>query len=173
METHILLLDNISKVNFFHNMGPLRLVSFDTFALSRKIKKVAPLSWKRRERLSISFLHYLFEFQVWHPESSPVNHGDIQFSRIDDMPPVCHFYVAPMPFLFFIIPDVSLCCTDIANYFQIPGRRFHFQLNPVSSHELGVEENRVALTTLESLWVPFKNNFQLDFSRTAHSAQPF
>lgn len=99
-----------------------------------------------------SCLHYLFEFHVWHPESSPVNHSDIQFARIDDSPPLCHFYLGLMSSLFFVTPppaDSSSRHSDIANYFKLSGRQFQFQLNLVFRTDLGVGDG-VALSALNS-----------------------
>lgn len=97
--------------------------------------------------VSMSCLGLLFEFHTQHPGSSPVNHSDIQFRRIDELPLVCHFYLSWCPFLH---PWLSLSLhSDIANYFNLSGRQFHFQLKLVFSSDLGVE-NRVALSALNS-----------------------
>lgn len=139
--------------------GSKLVSSDDTFALSKKIIMVCHLSQPLAKfQYYISFLHYLFAFHVWHPESSPVNHSDIQFTRIDDMSPVCHFYVALVPFLFSIIRDSSSRQTDIANYFQISGGQFQFQLSLVFSSDLRVGEQGCALSP-EKFWVPFKRRF--------------
>lgn len=59
------------------------------------------------------------------------------------------------PFYFPIIRDSSLCHTDIANYFQISGRHFPFQLNRASSCDLRVAKQGCALSP-EKWSVAFK-----------------
>ncbi len=146
-----------------------------TFALSKRIKMSSRLSkLLAKFQYHISCLHHLFEFHVWHPESSPVNHSDIQFTRTDDLPPVCHFYLVLMSSLFFVIPDSSSLRSDIANYFKLSGRQFQFQLNLAFSADLVVENRGCSLSPeqfLWQLWVPFKKKFKLNFSLTSENTR--
>lgn len=107
----------------------------------------SPLSQKFSYHLSS--LHHLFEFCVWHLKSSPVNHSDIQFSKIDDLPQAFHFYLGWCPFLFLYIPDFHLPLCDIANYFKLSGRHFQFQLNLVLCTDLEVDGG-MTLTALDT-----------------------
>lgn len=61
-----------------------------------------------------------------------------------------------------IICDASSCHTDIANYFQISGRHFHFQLNLASSSDLRVAKQGCALSP-EKWSVAFKKKPKLNF----------
>lgn len=66
------------------------------------------------------------------------------------------------PFYFPIIRDSSSWHTDIANYFQISGRHFQFQLNLASSSDLGVAKQGCALSP-EKWSVAFKKKLKLNF----------
>lgn len=118
----------------------------------------------------ISRGHYLLGILVWHGESSPVNHSDIQFSRSDDLPPVCHFYQGLVSSLFFVILDSSFHHSDNANYFKLSGRQVQFQLNCVFLCWPWGGKQGCSLSPEQfhwQLWVPFKKKFKLNFSLTS------
>ena len=81
-------------------------------------------------RYHTSCLHYLFEFHVWHPEQSPVNHTDIQFTRNWWLATSLAFLsrADALFIFFFVIPDSSSLHSDIANYFKLSGRQFSISI---------------------------------------------